>query len=230
MFISSFRRFLKELRSPARRRPIRTRARGGRTLRPWFEALEDRILLSTVNWIGGSGDWADASHWTDGSVNRLPAANDDVVINVAGVTVTHSQTDAIKSLTASDPISLSGGILTVTGMLQDSSPLALSGGTLSKATVVAGTTITATSGTLDGLTLGATVGGVAQTATVDEPSGSVVITGGLTFVNGSVYQLGSDSFVGSIQFQGDETVGGSGEFRCEGISGGSMNSFNNLLI
>jgi hypothetical protein len=33
--------------------------------RPWLELVEDRALPSTVNWIGGSGNWNDASHWFD---------------------------------------------------------------------------------------------------------------------------------------------------------------------
>src|SRR6516164_9842420 len=74
-----------------------------------LEALEDRILPSTVTWINlAGGDWDTAANWRDDQgINRLPGPNDDTVINVAGnVTVTHSQnvTDTIKSLTASDPL------------------------------------------------------------------------------------------------------------------------------
>ena len=29
------------------------------------EVLEDRILLSVVNWVGGSGDWDTAGNWLD---------------------------------------------------------------------------------------------------------------------------------------------------------------------
>lgn len=160
MFIPSFRRLLKLLGSPARRRPIRTRGHGGRRQRPWLEALEDRILLSTVSWTGGSGDWADASHWSDGSVNRLPGPNDDAVIDVAGITVTHSTgSDTVKSLTSNDAFSLSGGVLTVTGNLQEENGNAftLAGGTLARGTVTTATTIAAASGTLDGVTVNGTI-------------------------------------------------------------------------
>src|SRR5262245_14993259 len=81
--------------------------------RPWLERLEDRTVPSAVNWIGGSGDWNDASHWDTGQV---PTATDDAVISVASVTVTHSLgADAVNSLSASGgTFTLSGGTLTVT--------------------------------------------------------------------------------------------------------------------
>jgi RHS repeat-associated protein len=165
----------------ARRTPARRRA--GRP--PLYaETLEGRVLPSTVTWINpAGGDWDTAANWQDDKgVNRLPGPNDDAVINVAGnVTITHSQnvTDTIKSLTAGDPLTLSGGTLSVSGNLSNSSPITLSGGTLTNATVLSGTLLTATgNSTLDGVTLGGDL----------EINAGIVVTAvnGLTLQDGKV--------------------------------------------
>src|SRR4051812_26987529 len=83
-----------------------------------FQSLEERLVLATVNWIGGSGDWNTVANWSDGATNRLPGAADDAVINVAGITVTHAAgVHAVQSLTINDPFTLAGGALTVSGNL-----------------------------------------------------------------------------------------------------------------
>src|SRR5581483_9071989 len=122
-----------------------------RTRPPWsrlsLEIMEDRVTPNTVNWIGGSGDWSTASNWRDATslTNHVPGATDDAIINVPGISVTYSGgTDTIKTVTAADPISLSGGTLNVAGNFSDGSTVTLSGGTLANATVAAGTTLTAT--------------------------------------------------------------------------------------
>src|SRR5262249_16154382 len=87
---------LRRLLTPRTRRPsLLVR----RAFRPRLESLEDRTVPS-VNWISTtSGDWADGTNWSSGS---QPGANDDVVINVSGVTVTHSSgNDSVHSLTNS---------------------------------------------------------------------------------------------------------------------------------
>src|SRR5438552_584436 len=90
-----------------------------RPFHPSFDILEDRILMSTVAWVGGSGDWNTVDSWRDDAmVNRLPGPDDDAVIDVANISVTHSTgSDTVKSLTINDPFTLSGGTLIVTGNL-----------------------------------------------------------------------------------------------------------------
>jgi hypothetical protein len=45
-----------------------------------IELLEERTLLSTIQWINpAGGDWGVAANW---DFNRVPQASDDVVINV----------------------------------------------------------------------------------------------------------------------------------------------------
>src|ERR1700722_836365 len=111
----------------------------------WIEVLENRLAPATITWINpAGGDWGKAAKW---STNAPPGATDDVVIPAlnSAAFVTHSTgTDTVNSISASAPISLSGGTLTVATTLQDSSPLTLAGGTMAGATVAAGTTITGT--------------------------------------------------------------------------------------
>jgi hypothetical protein len=72
-----------------------------------LEALESRTLLSTVSWIGGSGDWSVGSNWSNGTG---PSAGDNAVINLPGIAVTHaSGSDTVQSLTLNDGFTLSGG-------------------------------------------------------------------------------------------------------------------------
>ena len=84
-------------------RPMAARPRrvGSRSFRPLPVWLEDRTLLSTVTWINPSGgDWDTPSNW---STDALPGPSDDVVIDLLGITVTHSSSasDSVNSLTIS---------------------------------------------------------------------------------------------------------------------------------
>ncbi len=192
----------------AGRRPAKQKR--GLPVRVVLEALEDRILPSQVNWVGGSGDWATPSHWSN--YNPVlgtggPGSGDDAVIDVAGISVTHSTGAAtVKSLTVTDDFTLSGGTLTVSGALSSTNTFTLSGGTLDGATVQSGTILTALgrTNTLNAVTLD----GVLDQAT--NTNSTVSVTGGLT-LNG-VIDLGSanGSTDGALVFSATETLGGSG--------------------
>ena len=105
------------------RTPARARLR-----KPGVELLENRTLLSTINWINpSSGDWENPANW---DLLRLPTSSDDVVININDVTVTHSTSnDTINSLSSQDAIVLSGGMLSIASTSSINSALTISGGT-----------------------------------------------------------------------------------------------------
>ncbi len=135
----------------------------GLTANPALELLEQRRLLSAVTRTGAGGDnlWSDAANW---SIGLLPGPSDDVVINTAidGVVFVGGN-DTIHSLHSSDPLTLSGGTLTVGsasagGTVEVDNTFLLSGGTLADAAVQEGSggqslTATGSGGTLDGVTV-----------------------------------------------------------------------------
>ena len=113
-------------------------------------ALEARCLLATDLWTSpDSGPWDVASNWSTG---KVPGANDDVIINVVGAdpTVTiSSSVESVRSITAADPLNVSGGGLTVTANSTINGALTMTGGSLTvdgRAVSLAVTGTTAASG------------------------------------------------------------------------------------
>ena len=98
---------------------------------PAMEILEDRQLLATVYWISStSGDWNTKADWSSGNV---PGPSDDAVINVTGATPTvtiSTGNQSVHSIAASDPLSITGGSLTVASNSTISDGLSMTGGTL----------------------------------------------------------------------------------------------------
>ncbi|MDB5348932.1 MAG: repeat-associated core domain protein [Planctomycetota bacterium] len=180
---------------------------------PRPEGLERRVLLSTVTWIGGSGSWGAAANWQDDLLaHRLPGPADEVVIDQAGASVAHvAGSDTIASLTGNNPLTLSGGSLTIGGSLRMSNGnrLTLAGGRLAGARVAEGTTIvgTGSGGTLDGVTLDGTFD-------MSDPGvRSVTVVNGLT-VNGSLLvgkASSSGGDFGTVYLSGSQTIGGTGQ-------------------
>jgi fibronectin-binding autotransporter adhesin len=130
--------------------------------------LEIRQLLATVNWISAtSGSWDVASNW---SSDRVPGAGDDVTIDKPGVTVTiSSNVESVNSITADDPLVISGGGLTIAADSTISGPLTSSGHLTTDGILTLSGNDVLTGGRIDG-------------------SGSVSNTGTLTF-NGSSSSL-----------------------------------------
>ena len=99
--------------------------------RPGLEILEFRQLLATDTWISPtSGSWDVASNWSTG---KVPGQSDDVVINVSGASPTvtiSSNVESVKSITADDPLVISGGGLTVAANSTISGGLSMTGGSL----------------------------------------------------------------------------------------------------
>ncbi len=81
--------------------------KGAWPFRPVWDLMEDRTLLSTIDWTNtAGGDWDTASNWTvsgEPSVHQIPTSSDVAVIDIAGttpVTITHSSStaDSVNSL------------------------------------------------------------------------------------------------------------------------------------
>ena len=80
------------------------------------ELMEDRTLLSVVNWDGGAGTaaWFDAANW---SGDTLPGPSDNVFIDAGspgGSMVTLPEgTATINSLQSAKALNISGGSLSI---------------------------------------------------------------------------------------------------------------------
>jgi Bacterial Ig-like domain (group 3) len=199
------------------------RKRPGRS-RPFLECLEDRTLPAgfTIMWTNPmSGDWDTAGNWLDNmGHNRVPNGNDDALINVAGVTVSHDQStpDAVHSLVSFDPMTLSAGSIAFGSASQINASLDLSGGTIAGAKGSVGVqSLTWEAGTISIANL--TVGGTSSlsgtgtkfldTGTLTTPGGATLTgTGGLTFLNNSTWD---DSAGGTLDNQ--STLAGDGTFQ-----------------
>jgi hypothetical protein len=81
----------------------------------------------TARWIGGSGNWSDATHWDIGVVpNNAAGTTYSVIIDSAtsGAIVTINQTVTVKDITTSTTISLPssgtlvGAVVTTSGGAQ----------------------------------------------------------------------------------------------------------------
>src|SRR5262249_32723103 len=161
----------------------------------WSNAGRFVVQNSTLN-LGGS--------FTTDGIGFI--ARTGGTINLAGLLDNAGRTLALDAATGS-------WNLDARGTLRRGS-LATSGG----AVLVAGTAA-GPGGTLDGVPLGAALGGVPASATV-QGNGSAVftVTGGLTFTNGSLVDLGNGMIL-----VGDQTLGGDGEIRLRGAAAGITN-------
>lgn len=107
-------------------------------------------LAATVKWVGQSGDWSNASHWSSGA---LPGPDDSVGIDTSngGMTVTVSSgNNQVGSLSCQEAQKVTGGALAA-GSIQVSQNVALQDGTIQAATIQisSGAALVVSSGTLD---------------------------------------------------------------------------------
>ena len=177
----------------------------------FFEPLEERLLLTADTWVGGSGDWSNAAHWSAG----VPTTTSAVTI-IPGVTVTVSTgTQMANTITtdATDTLSITGGTLTIGAPLTIAGNLNLGGGSLTSefTLTLGGANNVWTSGTIAGSIAGKGSG------TVSLASGTLFIgAGGATFdFPGNMFQWSGgaiDSFGGGGQLtnSGVITIGGAG--------------------
>jgi type VI protein secretion system component Hcp len=184
------------------------------------QAVQGRPAITWINSAGG--DWDTASNWSGGVV---PGPNDDVVINVSpAVTITHAQnvTDTVKSVTASDPLVLSGGTLSITGQLNDSANVYIGNGNLANATVTSGTSLLTrppnffrTGSTLQDIIL-------AGSLTYNNIDDVYIAGAGLTLAGGTI-TIDNGS---TLNFSGAQTLGGTGTVHFAGRSSNGPEQFN----
>jgi hypothetical protein len=176
---------------------------GGRlratSFRPRLEWMEERTLLSNVSWTGNAHDnnWDTPGNW---NTNSLPGPADDVTINTsADVVHSDSVTDTINSLTSTQPLTISGGTLSIATAFTTSSTLTISGGTLNDAgAVTVGGLLTLSGGGISGSGTVTANGGI-----LVNPPGSTVVLDGCTLIN-PAGQTATWSGVGSYGFQLDD--------------------------
>ena len=91
------------------------------------------VSPTTVEWISSSsGNWNVASNWSTGAV---PGSNQEVIIDVPGASPTvtiNSGSQSVYSITANDPLSITGGSLTVAADSTIGGGLSMTGGSLSR--------------------------------------------------------------------------------------------------
>jgi hypothetical protein len=171
----------------------------------WLEALEDRLVPSTVKWTGNANDglWSSAGNW---STNSLPQAADDVVIDVNGAVVNYAiagATTTVKSITNSATLDVKAGSLTTTGAVSITGTLDMDGGTL---TGQGGVTVTAATVNFNSGTISIPSNGAVTLTNTSGLffAGNATGTGNFSFVAGS---SGSSQLLGTIPAQVTVTVG-----------------------
>jgi autotransporter-associated beta strand protein len=122
-----------------------------KSCRPRLEWMEPRTLLSAVSWTGSAGDnnWDTPGNW---STDSVPGSGDDVTIDIAA-NIVHSDdvTDSINSLTTTEPLTISGGTLSIASASTIGGALTINGGTLTgTGDVSVSGLVTLTAGTLSG--------------------------------------------------------------------------------
>jgi hypothetical protein len=185
--------------------------------------LEDRWVLSPINWNGQGGDlnWGNPGNW---DLNRVPMMGDDVMIPTLGgsVSITHANgTDTVQNITSGTNIILSGGTLTVTGNLEMSFgiPFTIKGGTLASATVIGDALLVFTSngGTLSGVTVNGTMD-------LTQQNPRVTVYGGLTLNGTMLLGNAAGSTYGRVVFGNSSSAAGSLTGTATIVFGGSGNN------
>jgi IPT/TIG domain len=214
-----------------------------KSCQPRLESMEPRTLLSAVNWTGAGGDnnWDTAANW---STNLVPGSGADVTINIAA-NVVHSNnvTDSINSLTSTEPLTISGGTLSIAAPSTIGSTLSITGGTLTGTGDVTVTgLVTLNAGTLSGASAlnadggmlinlnssiyisyfylqGRTINNAAgQTATLTSSNGDIEAS------NGSVFNNRGTFVVDGLGYYGDSGTGDPSSF----VNQGSFNVSENV--
>ncbi|MDB6120836.1 MAG: tandem-95 repeat protein, partial [Verrucomicrobiaceae bacterium] len=189
------------------------------TLGALLLSLAPCAIAAPKTWTGaGDGvNWSSAGNWSPSA----PATGDDVTIPVTAGNPTiqftaGAGTVQINSLSLSQPLNVTGGVLQIATTLQTSKNLTLAGGALKGGTISAtgGATLTMpinNGGTLDGVTL-------ASDFTVLR-NASLGVKNGLTLNNAKlIFSSDLSGYTQTAVFQGTQTLGGTGQVLFAGSS------------
>ncbi len=136
---------VRTLRGAGRRGVARSGRPRHRAVHWTVDILEPRTLLSNVSWTGqGDGTtWTDASNWSNDAV---PGPSDNVAISKSGnpTIAISSGTQSVNSISSTDPISISGGSLSVAANSTLSGGLTMTGGSLTASGSGVSLTVTGT--------------------------------------------------------------------------------------
>ena len=214
--------------------------------------MESRVQLSAVLWTGDGVDnnWDNPANW---STNALPGSGDDVTIDIAA-NVVHSDavTDSINSLTSTQPLTISGGTLSIASASSTSGPLNVMGG---KVEVQSGTFSMQGGGTDSGgsfaIGAGAALDFAGSTAfslddaTTFSGAGNLIKDGpttltlagnsgssftGTTTVNAGTLLVDGSLAASSVSVLSGATLGGSGTVGAVTTTGGTLQPGNALGI
>ncbi|MDB5357083.1 MAG: Na-Ca exchanger/integrin-beta4 [Phycisphaerales bacterium] len=189
------------------------------------EALERRCLLSAVTWTGAhnNGLWTDPLNWTGGT--GVPTASDNVTIGSGFTTISiPSGTQSINSLTCASPLQINGGSL-VLAATSTVSTLTISSGTLDGAGNVTVTgALTWSGGTMQGT--GKTVSAATGTLSIDTTthflSRTLESDGTASWTAGTLAMIG-----GTFNNNGSFTFNSAATCQSQGAGFGT-NAFNNV--
>ncbi len=121
------------------------------------ERLEMRALMATISWnttvAPNGGAFTTGSNWVGGVV---PGINDDAIIpDLPGASplITSSGTVAVKSVTTSESLTISGGTFAATSFTQQAGSFRMTGGVLANTRLTQGTLAVAGNATFNNVTI-----------------------------------------------------------------------------
>ena len=176
-------------------------ANGGvNTISRTFTIVVTPVVVTTVSWINpNGGDWSTPSNWSTGV---LPTADQDVIIDIAVTSpITHSAgTTEIKTLTSTQPFTLSGGTLTTAGTLHVDNIVSLTGGSL---TTGGSITLNVPVGNL---TISSVINAGTNALTFNVSVGSITQAGGSVTSGTTILSAGTGITLTSLTSGGNATI------------------------
>ncbi len=168
-------------------------------LRPAVIRLEDRTLLSLLNWTGSAGDnnWNTPANW---SSDAVPTAADDVVISssFSDITILHSasSSDSVNSINSQAAIDITGGSLSIAGVSTSDDPSGAS--TINNALTLTSTLTISGDMAVNGPFTWENGSTLSGSGTIDAYGGMTIDTAGISYLSGvTLNNHGTATWTGS---------------------------------